>query len=543
MKTRLQPLLGILTLVILAAVWWQIWREPIWAVDDLYFGKRSLNAAGQLDWGILVSQIPGDLMVRNGRIADIYGELIFATGNAKSLVLLALMLAMHTAIFAAADRLVATAIGRTPRLSVRIFLGVCAACFPFLLLWRQPAITGTTLLFMSATIGYFGGVIFLGTIIVLSADIARREVSTKRQVAIIALVILAGLHHEILALMVAAWWAAIWFTADHRNLPRRNNIIIISAFALSLARFALPGLWQRNDAVSLGFAWPTTPGPLGKAGHQLLKLASYAAHFAIEMLVVFWPFVLGFAVAAAALIWRALRSANERSWRRVIPALIIGATLVMLALARRLRGRRPTDRTDAAGFYDLFTSKTFAAFLLVVIVLVVAYAACWTLRRELTVMYGLLAITAGASAIPAALASVYARPTFFVAVMVVFAPIVLVAVWMERTRLVFAPLVRIGVLAVTTLVALTISWQMDREILHHHRENLAVWRNIEAQIRQVQHGDRTGFELPQRLPAPQYLPDYIGSSVNGGEYIIGYYHLPEDTMVHTPPTAETTAAN
>lgn len=543
MKTRVLPLLATLTLIILAAVWWQIWREPIWAVDDLYFGKRSLNAAGKFDWGTLLSQIPHDLLVRNGRIADIYGELIFASGRAKSLWLVAVLLAMHAAIFAAADRLVASAIHATPRISVRIFLGVIAACFPFLLLWRQPALTGTTLLFMSATIGYFGGVILMGAIIALSANIASSTYSPRRIGVIITLVVLAALHHEVVALIVAAWWLALWLTADVPSLARRNKRVIITGFLLSLARFALPGMWQRSDAIGFGFAWPETPGPLGAPAHQALKLLGYTSHFAIEILVVFWPFIAAALLLAAALIWQAAANSRPRSWRLALPPVIVIASVVLLLCARRLRGRTPTDHADAAGFYALFTSKTFALFLLALVVLACAFALCWPLGRQLAVIYRLLAITAGASAIPAALASIYARPTFFVAVMTLFAPTVLLAVWLERSELPLLPLLRGGVVAIAALIALIITVQVDRDVVHHHRENVAVWRNIETQILQVRAGIRSDFELPQRLPNPQYLPDYIGSSINGGEYIIGYYHLPESTTVHTPKRAESTAAN
>ncbi|MDO5701279.1 MAG: hypothetical protein Q4P36_07420 [Bowdeniella nasicola] len=541
MKSRVMPLLAALGLLTLALIWWEIWREPIWAVDDLYFGKRSLNEAGHLDWGTLLTQIPNDLLVRNGRIADIFGELIFATGNGKSIIVVALLLATHVAFFTAADRLVANTIGRTPRSSVRIFLGILAACFPFLLLWRQPAIAGSTLLFMSATVGYFGGVIYIGAIITLSASVAHREFSRIRSAVILGLVILGSLHHEVIGLMVAAWWATMLVVTDFRHVARRNKIIVISSIVLSLARFALPGMWQRSGKVHFGFAWPETSGPLGDHVHQVLRYVGYASHLAIEILVVYWPFVLIFFVAAAALIYRAQQETARDGWSRVIPPAIVICTLAAIGFALRLHQRIPADRNDAMGFYHLVTSRSFMAFIVAVFVLVLAFAASWPLRRRLGAVYALLALTAGASAIPAALDTVAARPTFFVAVMVLLAPTVVMAIWLDHSDI--TKPVRLGTVAVAIVLTIVVSIQADRQVVRYHHDNAAVWRNIEAQILAVQAGERTTFELPKRLPHPHYLPDYIGTSVNAKFYIIEYYHLPVSTQVYSPPTAESTAAN
>lgn len=158
-------------------------------------------------------------------------------------------------------------------------------------------------------------------------------------------------------------------------------------------------------------------------------------------------------------------------------------------------------------------------------------------------IYRLLAITAGACAIPAALASVYARPTIFVAVVTLFVPMALLAVRLEQTELPFAPAWCGGCVAIAALIVLIIAAQVDRDVVQHRRAKVAVWHNIETRILQVRAVERSDVELPQRLPYPHHLPDYIGSSINGGEYIIGYYRLPNSTTVHTPQRAESTAAN
>lgn len=171
-------------------------------MDDLYFGKRSLNAAGNLDWGTLLPQILHDLLVRIAHIADIYGELIFASGSAKSIWLVA----GHSQ-YTPRSSLPQTASSRAPstprNLSADLSRRDCRV-FPFLLLWCQPALTGTTLLFTSATIGYFSGLGFIGAISALSANIAPSEYSPRRLGVIITLVVLATLHCEVGALMVAA---------------------------------------------------------------------------------------------------------------------------------------------------------------------------------------------------------------------------------------------------------------------------------------------------------------------------------------------------
>lgn len=542
MRSRVLPVLAAAALFILTLVWWQIWREPIWAVDDLYFGKRSLNEAGQFDWGTFLSQIPNDLLVRNGRTADIFGELIFVTGSGKSVALVAVLLASQVAFFCAADRLVANSTGRVPSVSVRIFLGVIAACYPFLLLWRQPDLAGSTLLFMSATVGYFGGVIFICAILALSASVTLREFSSLRSITIIMLVVLAGLHHEVIALTVAGWWIAILLVADFRRLARRNQIVVLTSIVLSFARLAMPGMWARSGKVNFGFAWPPAPGPFGDHAHELFRHVAYASHLAIHMLAVYWPFMLAFFVASAFVVRNALRDGEKIGWRRMLPTVIVVSACAAILLAKRLDHRMPANAGDATGFYDLFTSKSFAAFVVTVTVIVLSFAACWVLRRQLAAVYALLAVTAGASAIPAALDSVWARPTFFIAVMTLLAPTVLVAVLLEQSHgLLSAPL-RLGVVVAVTMLALIVSVRADREVVRYHLENVAVWRNIEAQILQVQAGERTNFEMPVHLPHPRYLPDFAGKAKNGVFYTIDYYHLPKTTVVHRPQVAETTAA-
>lgn len=520
--------------------WWLwIWRNPIWMKDDLLFVARSWDANHNFDIGAWLAKIPFDLGERNGRIADIFGELIFQSGPPLGVIMAMISVAFSVGLFFLGLELMGEL--RWPMRS-RWFVpafAIFATMLPFVVEVVAPGMVGSTYLFMSAAVGYLGGMALLAVLLALYLRALRRGLQWKDLAWFIPLLVLVVLFHEGLALVTfgvtvvmpsavgrAAWSARFWTF---------NSLLGL----LSVGRFALPGMWARREIMSEGDYKQELPSLQRLLVGAVTSVGEVSASMrSLELVLNAGNTV--FLVLAGVLLWRsaaASRKIRVVYWAGVI--INLGCLVPGMYLSRRFILGLKSVGEDTGAALTLATSKSthlaelllgFAGVAFLICVVLLAGVPAWHLAGLAAVLpmfaWGIGAATGIGSG----------RPMFFFAAFQVFVLVVMLAALIDAAG--DSGLRGAGFLAkagasVLVLVLVAGAGLAGREMWRTHvavSQNIPAWNALVAQVEAAHPGQSEPIVIHEVLPACRYALNYYGFSPDFHEKLLVAHGLPKRSV-------------
>lgn len=475
--------------------WLFLWRIPVWSQDDLHFANRSRLPLGGLVWHRLPAQAWHDLDQRNGRLADMGVQLVMSLrgwiGPTVSLVCLAQVLALYFLLRPASDVVEERAGNCWPR----ALLAVMATLLPFATFAQDPAIAGSTVMFLSACFGYVGGSALLFVCLRQLWETSQRP-SRRLAAATILLCWWACLHHELLALaLVGACVALLMVT-------KRSTTLWVTAclvFLMGLGRFAARGLWARR-AYRRG-AFPQEGYP---AWQQLLASSVHSA----TQLVVHYPMVLGAGLVGLLALLAAAGRTGAPGPRRLAVALVADST-VLAVLAHRVNSRAWRDGIFQPRMQTYLSASAVAVPLVLALLVMLLVLAARQLR---TIPGGavvglLLGAALGALTMPIAMGAPGGRMMYFGLTLVL---VVGTASSLAAVALCWGTGVETSALAVAALVVISGSGvQSATSLAPAVEQNIQAWRPTLVEIQRVREGKASQVHVLRDLPYPQYSENYI----------------------------------
>lgn len=493
--------------ILTGIIWGRLWVYPTMANDDLYFMVRNDVPPGQLTASMWWQNVRTDLLHRNGRTADVLTQLVFDQGPLITRVVMAGLcwgLSLLTWLWVREfipHRVLPTARGR---LADAVAL-TGALLLPTATSFWDRRLDATTLYFMSATIGYVGGLaLFLITTLPWLRELKNKRTSRWSRWGSVPLMMVTCYHHEILGLMIAgfgvtllAWWG-----------PRRwpaSSVLVLSAFVVvGLVRLRTPGLHARQLLMARGRRFE----PL-----YLEKSVSALAHFQERH----WTYLL---VLTTALLLVGITGMARGSARRF--ATLTAMTAVALSsLGWCWLGDHTLVALDQRDWHGWFVMPTgwplvfFAAALWLGGVLTVLSTS--RAPRELLDDAGALVLIPFtsiflAAPIPFALRAYFDRSLFFLYAMILLT-VLGIAVWALATATATGAIRSLATSAVAVLLAGfllgpgVITWQRAWGGLG---ENHDVWLRAEHDLLLARDGQLDEVVLPRRMPRPDYNSDWPG---------------------------------
>lgn len=389
---------------------------------------------------------------------------------------------------------------------------------PFTLLGINPKLAGDTVMFISATVGYLG----TSALAFVSIVLLWRIRSTRRLLPVAGTVVLAcyaGLHHELVALMMLGALCGLALTMPRHEWSRRAVVGAVVVSAVSVARFSAGGLWRRNETLRPPFQHDPDLGLLG-------QLRLYPIH-ALSQQVGSFPAIYVVGVAAIVLV-AVIAHVHGRRMRWLLSVFVLAVLATGWLAARvRLLGQRG----GPARLEDVYRSTTASVLLAAtVVVLVSATVIVWQARtvpggQLLAMIFG---ATLGTFVMILALGNSGSRTSYLPQLFIlVFAAAAIHIAWLSSnqrsssamhtwTLLLAAATFGPALIGATNLVT-----NVDR--------NIAAWQPSLAQIRQAQQGKRQVVTIPKQLPAPDYSADYLAPRM--GSRLKYFYDLPDDVRI------------
>ncbi|MEL4505370.1 hypothetical protein AAEX63_10505 [Luteococcus sp. H138] len=475
--------------------WLILWRVPVWSQDDLHFANRSRLPLGGLVWQRLPVQAWQDLDHRNGRLADMGVQLVMSLrdwiGPTVSLVCLAQVLALYFLLRPLSDVLQQRVANPWPR----VVVAVLATLLPFATFAQDPTIAGSTVMFLSACVGYVGGSALLFVCLRQLWETSRRP-SPRLAGVTVLLCWWACLHHELLALALVGACVALLLVSKRSATLWATAIPVC---LVGLGRFAARGLWARRAYRRSPFPQDGYPGwqqSLGNAVHSSTQL------------VVHHPLILGCGlVGVLALLVAASRTEGLATRRFAVALAADGAVLTLLA-------HRVNSRAWRDGLFQprmqTYQSISAAAVLLALAVLVALLVlAAWQLRSVPggAVVGMLLGAALGAVAMPTAMGAPGGRMMYFGLTLVL---VVAAASSLAAVALTWGCGVETSALATAALVVICGSGvQSATSLAPAVERNIQAWRPTLVEIQRVKEGKASRVHVLRDLPYPQYSENYI----------------------------------
>lgn len=557
---RLWAVATALTWAVGLAGWLYLWRTPIWSTDDLVFAIRADHPGGAVSWGELWHFAGVDVGQRNGRTADAWGQALFSTGRAIGPLLALLCLAQSFVWWRLLWACLRPAVPARLAPATAWACAVAALATPFALHRLVARLAGTTFFFMSATVGYVGGMALLGGCLLAAMHLARRA-ADGRPVGVAAAGLLgagavAVMHNEVIALQLIAVAGLLSVMLWRARTAWGPRLVVAALLALSAARFAAPGLWARTRKAK-------PPLPLEEAGF-LTRRAALAAMSLVSQLETAGRLYLGIALAVLALgIWVGWHWARGRVLLGVLVAGLVGGGALAAGLALRLVVAREATNWDRGALAALFTSRSAT---LLVLAMLVAVACAVTLVglaawRLGSLEVGVLGTAAVAGyAVPVALGTFGPRPFYF-GIAVAY-PLALALAALAALAAVRGGLPRAAARASTTAVELAAAPSgPDRrggwvgrgaagigaaasllvllgpagpgavQLTQDWGANVAVWQQVEEQLRAAQAGQVTEVVIPRQLPHMELVGDYLTVSAGSPDRLHFLYDLDQSVTV------------
>lgn len=531
---------GLLVLIFasISVLWAYLWRTPIWSRDDAYFASRSGMPRGGVGWSSFWDATVQDVMERNGRTADLWGQLIFSTGSMIGPIMTVLMVLFSVTFYLAAVTLISSY--RQTRVSplLKISIAVVAAAMPFMLVLWVPRIAGSTYMFMSATVGYVGGGVMIWALMFfLFRKFPKFNYRLPEAVGLVLLGLLTAMHHEVLALMLLGVISAVLIAVRHAS--KSGLFVLISISLVSLVRFAVPGMWARREVLQ-------TIIEIEGAG-PIFTHAALGLRVVAHMTEIVGPIIIAFMVALI-LFFFSVASAPGSSMPGVVRIIVeVGlalSTWAMIVIGRRLEAWKPNNYFHGPANRALYTSThAQVMFLILAVILLLLFVAIfWPGQlKSMWLALTMLALIVGSALIPMYMGSLGDRPNFFAITMMIFAATVMIGVsldlLLERFSLIFEN-VNISRLVINTLIGLITvvvavhGVQGAQEIVRNVDRNIATWNVTLRQIEQAKKDTSQIVEIPAELPAPDFSCDYLGLGDFSVAFVKLYYDLdPSVTVV------------
>lgn len=531
---------GLLVLIFasISVLWAYLWRTPIWSRDDAFFASRSGLPGGRVEWSSFWDGTVQDVMERNGRTADLWGQLVFSTGSMIGPIMATLMVLFSVTFYLAATSLISAY--RQTRVSPlrSVSVAVVAASAPFVLVLWLPMIAGSTYMFMSATVGYVGGgVMAWALMFLLFRKFPKFNFRWPEAIGLVLLGLITAMHHEVLALMLLGIIFAVLIAI--RPKSKTGLFVLISIFVVSLARFAVPGMWARRGIL---------PAIIEIEGAgPVLTHAALGLRVVAHMTEVVAPIIVAFMVALI-LFFHSVASAPGSSMPAVVRIIIeVGLALStwgMIVIGRRLEAWKPSNHLHGPANRALYTSTHAQVMFLIlaVILLLLLVAIFWPGQlKSMWLALTMVALVVGSALIPIYMGSLGDRPNFFAFSMMMFAATVLIGASLgllsERSGLIFDNVKTRGVainilVGLITVVMAVFGVQGAQVLVTNVDRNIAAWNVTLRQIEQAKKDTGQIVEIPAELPAPDFSRDYFGLGDSSVRFVKLYYDLdPSVTVV------------
>lgn len=517
-----------------AVFWLFIWRRPIWSYDDLRFATRSGTTHGAVAWDQLWGQIRYDVGERVGRTADVVGELVFSTGPLIGILMAAFCVAQAWAMWRLL-RLAVTGEGGPRRRVLEAAARAAGIAVPLALLGTDPNLAGSTVLFMSANVGYVLGTALMMIAMVLLWGCMTSDRDRLWQLALVVLLcFFVAMHHELLGLGLAGWAIGTALVMGRRQWSVVRIVALALVLAVGLGRYSATGLWRRQETVLPPFVHDPLP--------PLAERRTYVVHSVTQNLGQLPGPYIAFALAVVALgVAGAVRSGRRRLL--VAATAMFGVGCVMMTVfaigVRRLlvRVNGANDRlnhSDRIGNAQVYLSRSGTEVLIATAVTVIALLWMgWLLRdvERFRIVSPLIWATVALFSLPTLTGSPGDR--------VMYVPLLFLMVTTAATALVALSSIgaigrelwAAGLAGLAIAISVGPAPQAGGHLVTAVDANIASWRPVRIQIEQARHGRLRQILIPRKLAEPEYVLD---NPVNRGDYeqlLKQYYDLPSSVTI------------
>lgn len=522
------PLLAVegFLFLVLAGIWFYLWRYPVWSMDDIYFATRDGFTGGGTSLEAFWADFLSDVGKRNGRTADMAVQLIFAATTALWLVFPLICIAFSIAVYAAILWSIPIEWRSKPVPQFSAFSAALASVF--IMSAFGPANPGLTIMFMAATVGYLGGFVLLVAVFLYSRKVYESE---KISVTVLFFIftIFSSWHHEIIAPMIALYLIGLALINSHA--PRRSHLVILTGVILALSRFAAPGIWARRGDPTPRF--PSDSVLVTTVSDWMFDLQGYMEAryklwlIAIVVLLVLTGIIfLSRPVVSKLFIVTALTNSAS--------LLILSASLVRLTSARAVAPEADyklvfQSATALIGFF----SCVVHLICMVILFVVLRHTKFAPLFLPLACAYSGLALTVFTR-------TAWDRPLFIaVTLVIVFIASTVIFIFQEALEPVFsnAPLRRFSLMLFSAVVVLYVAVSTitpAKAFLRYVNENTAIQGKITRNIEGIHNGENSVLFLPEKYPYPQYFEWYEPRESLQEQYL-QYYGLDPSTPVIIVP--------
>lgn len=498
-----------------AVFWLYVWRLPVWSSDDLFFATRSGLPHGRIAWGGLWPEIVEDMSHRNGRTADILAQIVFSAGPLIGILMAAFCLLQSFAVW----RLLCAAVAGVGRSdsggyrAVALAVGIAA---PMSLVAMDPWLAGTTVMFMSATVGYVLGSAMLIAVVVLLWRMREPGSAPPWQLAlVVALGCFVGIHHEVLALGIVG--ASVGLALVTRRPAWRPSWIMAQVIlvGVSLWRLSAGGLWHRKPEPVDGLS--TTDWYRMVTARTLAQALERKPGLYICL-----------ALATVVLAWVVRsRVAHRRVFLGSLSVFVAGCAVTALLGARVQQ--YVVLRLARRGAVAVYSSRTATLFVLAVGVTVAALIVVVVMMRRVDgaqLVVPMTGMTVAAYTVPVLVGHADDRTAYVPMLMC----LVLAAVMSVVALALAGPVegripVTKALAGLVTAAIIGPAVQGTAQMVQAVDLNIAAWRPVMKQIRQAEKGETMTVVLPKALPRPAYSQDYRGAGIYYRGNLAKYYNL------------------
>lgn len=514
-----------------ALYWLYIWRLPIWSVDDLVFATRSGTTHGGIAWDRVWPLLVDDVNVRVGRSADMAAQFVFSAGPLVG-VLMATFCFLESFALWRLLRAVVEGLRGSGQVLLPAVGMVAAITIPMSLVGTETELAGSTVMFMSANVGYVLGAAMLFAAVTLLWRCRESSSATLWRFALVVLfACVVAIHHEELALGVAGAVLGLAVVTRRRDWRPSWGIGLLVVLGVCIGRYAAGGLWNRQSRL----LWPVPIDGLSAVqAHRVLSV------FAVSEALRVHPQLYACLCAASVALGWALRRRVEhpRMFTAALATLVLGAAAVAV-LARRVR--RDVALHPGVSRARIYSGRAATLLLLATAVVVAALVVVVLMMRRVGVARIVVPLTGmmlGLYSLPVLLGTPYGRTLYVPMMMCVVVTVAMAMV----TLAVVAPAgvtrpARVNRAVVTAVACLAVAASIGpavRGTVYLTRAvdaNTAAWRPVVEQVEAAKRGRTATVVLPRDLPYPKCPKDYHSDRASYRENFATFQDLPASVAV------------
>lgn len=528
---RTWRVLTVLTLLFGLFIWLAIWRYALLLPDDYFFSTRGGEPYGGITLAGLFESARIDLMERNGRIADVFVEIVLALPKTPARLLLGVLAWSPVPMLVFLAR---TIIPHGEHRSFKVFLTTLSVTFlPFFLIDTNPYWGASLFYFASAVVGYLAGMTLLFSAFALTIHLTSRyhHPSSADYLGLFLLTLLVSLFHEILA---AAMLGVATMTTIFGIIERKDRTYGKPWFHLSacivvpaLISFLTPGMWKRKEVMDADES---------SVLKMLQEIPITVMQFGNRNLVIIVVFVA--LLAAVGAFWKVTTSSERILVRGGIPVVVF-ATLIWLASAFYNDTRFYAEPLKIASSFSAFIGTIFAVTAIVLsLLIIVVFVRCSPVKTGtfLLMTFAAFAVTFVFTSLTG---SSVARAGFIPTALFYNATLALAihSLSVDRqSKDLLKTQASFAVLAGVSLTFLFVAVPRASSDFLDVRANAKVWNaSIDVIKESNDSSEDVTILLPDSLPRPSVV-SWRELGHNGGvAYRLGiYYDLPDNVTIEWP---------